>query len=140
MFLSIVKSARHNLLIFDGFILVPHSLHEWGPHLHWDHLGRLTNDTTTPGCHFGVPLVAMVFQGLIMEKCAISPFILIFYIYVDILLIRKCLKSYGYSTIRSLSHHSFFIAMPRHRPLECWELFLGKFPINIPYRLGQPSD
>ena len=46
----------------------------WVTHSSWpySHLGPITNGVTSLGYHFKVPLVPMVFQALLMERCATS--------------------------------------------------------------------
>ena len=78
VFLNILESQRHKLLITHGLIRMTLNLHGYeafpmagpsltlgshGPSHHWW-------CNTSPGCHSGVPLVPMVFRTLLMKKCA----------------------------------------------------------------------
>ena len=40
------------------------------PHPHYNHLGPLTDGAISLGCHSGVPLVAMMFWALLLERWA----------------------------------------------------------------------
>ena len=77
VFLSILESRRHEPPNALGLTLVSPSPCGWevfstprGHHPHYYHLGPLTNGTTSPGSHSGVPFVPMVLRALLKERCA----------------------------------------------------------------------